>query len=159
MLIVVIEDYAHRIESMDMQIVKESIGTEAIAEMIESRGLLRFESAYVSLATLLKRLRPVAPRIAFNTPPRQTTVPQNPNYSGGSTGTSSSIESKPETYAQDVARDFVKATCLTIGKWLHGIDWINPAAKAYLLPQYVHGTSILTSVVAKMCRSVLVFKV
>jgi hypothetical protein len=117
-----------------MQVVTESRGNNAIVEMLTPLNLLRFETTYISLATLLKRLRPAARTLAFNTPPGQTTVPQNPNYSGGSTGTNSSVESKPETYAQDVARDFLKATCITISKWLEGIQWINPVARAYLSP-------------------------
>jgi hypothetical protein len=44
------------------------------------------------------------------------------HFSGGSTATSSSVESKPETYAQDVARDLLKATYITIGTWLEGME-------------------------------------
>lgn len=118
-----------------MHVVTESRGNNAIIEMLRNRGLPDFTSTYVALATLLKRLRQVARIQPFNTPPRQTTVPQDPNYSGGSTGTSSSVESKPETYAQNVATRFIEATCFTVGKWLEGIEWINPAAKAYLSSQ------------------------
>jgi hypothetical protein len=74
---------------------------------------------------------------AFDTPPGQTTVPGNPSYSGGSTGTSSSLESKPETYAQNVANDFLKIRCLTISDWLEGMGWANPAVSLYLSLQYV----------------------
>jgi hypothetical protein len=118
-----------------MRVVTESRGNNAIVQLLNRLDLIRFESMYVTLATLLKRLRPVTRIQPSNTPPGQNTVPYNPNYSGGSTGTSSSVESKPVTYAQDVARDFLKATCLTIGEWLEGIEWINPAAKAYLSRQ------------------------
>jgi hypothetical protein len=142
-----------------MQIIKESRGSNAIGKMLRGRDLADFKSAYVSLATLLKRLRPIGQNLPFNTPPGQTTVPQNPDFSGGSTGTNSSVESKPEIYAQNVALKFLEATCSTIDRWLEGIEWINPATKAYLLPQYVHGSSmILTLVVAKICQFVLDFK-
>jgi hypothetical protein len=133
-LFAVVESYAKRIESIDMQVITESRGNNAIIEMLCSRDLPDFKSTYVSLATLLKRLRPVARQLAFNTPPGQTTVPQNPTYSSGSTGTNSSVESKPEIYAQNVALKFIEATCFTVSKWLEGIQWINPVARAYLSP-------------------------
>ena len=76
--------------------------------MLRSLDLADFNSTHVSLATLLERLRPAAARqVAFATPPRQTTVPGDPNYSGGSTdstSTNSSSESKAEPYAQNVAK-------------------------------------------------------
>jgi hypothetical protein len=121
-----------------MQALKDSRGSGAIVDMLDRLDLSRFEATYVSLATLLKRLRPAAQKIMFNTPPRQTTVPGDPTYSGGSTGTSSSLESKPETYAQNIAMKFIEATCLTIRKWLDRIEWVAPAAKLCLSPQYVN---------------------
>jgi hypothetical protein len=117
-----------------MQVFTESRGNNAIVEMLHSRDLPHFTSIYISLATVLKRLRPAPQKLHFNTPPGQTTIPQSPNYSGGSTSTNSSVQSKPETYAQNVAMRFIEMTCITIGKWLEGIEWINPAAKAYLSP-------------------------
>jgi hypothetical protein len=136
-LIVVIDSYAQRIESINMHIFKDSGDGSAIIQMLDRLDLLRFEATYLSLASLLKRLRPVKPRILFNTPPGQTTVPGDPNYSGGSIATSSSLESKPEAYAQNVANDFLKATRSSIVKWLGGMEWANPEAKVYLFPQYV----------------------
>jgi hypothetical protein len=121
-----------------MQVIKESRGSNAIQKMLRDRDISDFNSTYVSLATLLKRLQPEAQKITFSTPPGQTTMPQNSNLSGGSTATSSSVESKPETYTQNVAMKFIEATCLTIDKWLEGMEWIKPAANVYLSPQYIN---------------------
>jgi hypothetical protein len=59
--------------------------------------------------------------MAFTTPAGQTTIPEDSNRSGGS---SSSTESKPEIYAQNVAVDFLKATYSTITEWMKNI-WIS----------------------------------
>jgi hypothetical protein len=121
-----------------MQVIKESRGSNAIQKMLRDRDISDFNSTYVSLATLLKRLQPEAQKTTFSTPPGQTTMPQNSNLSGGSTATSSSVESKPETYTQNVAMKFIEATCLTIDKWLEGMEWIKSAANVYLSPQYIN---------------------
>ena len=151
MLIVVIDSYAQRIESVDMAVVKNSKDGNAITEMLDRLDLGRFDTMYLSLESLLTRLRPAKQNPMFNTPPQQTTVPVNPIYSGGSADsadTSSSTESKPELYAQDVAKDFLKATYVTIRKWLVGMEWANPEARLYLSSQYVYKFIILTVVLA-----------
>jgi hypothetical protein len=122
-----------------MQVLKEESNVNtALGTMLESRNLLRFESMYTSLATLLTRLRPANQQIAFHTPPRQTTVPGDPNYSGGSTETSSSLESKAEPYAQNVALRFMEATYFTVSDWIERVRWANPASKVSLSTQYIH---------------------
>jgi hypothetical protein len=133
-----------------MRVVKDSKGSKAITQMLDRLNLFRFEATYSSLASLLKRLRPAKPK-TFNTPPGQTTVPEDPNYSGGSIATNSSLESKPETYAQNVANDFLKATRHSIETWVEGITWTNPEAEVYLFPQYViyYIVLILTIVIPK----------
>ena len=134
----VIESYAQRIESVDMEVLKNCQGNREIFKMLRNLNLVEFNSPYVSLATLLSRLRASThTQIAFATPPRQTTIPQDPNRSGGSTSTSSSTESKPEPYAQNVATKFLEATCTTVADWMEEIEWVNPKAKLYLSPQYV----------------------
>ena len=60
-------------------------------------------------------------------------MPEDPNYSGGSTSSSSSTKSKPEPYAQNVATDFLKATYATAAEWMADIKRINPLSKFYLL--------------------------
>src|SRR5947207_9124502 len=52
--------------------------------------LLEFNSVYEYLATLLARLRrSTHTQIEFATPPGQTTIPRDPNRSGGSTSSPS----------------------------------------------------------------------
>jgi len=106
--------------------------------MLRSLNLLEFHSTYLSLANLLARLRhSTRTQVAFATPPGKTTIPQDPNLSGGSTSSGSSTESKPEPYAQDVATQFLRATYSTVTKWMRRLEWVNPDAKLYLYPQYV----------------------
>jgi len=127
-----------------MNLLKDPDGHPEIFEMLRVLDLKEFNSTYLSLATLVARLRrSTHALVAFATPPGQTTVPQNPTRSGGSTSsssstsTSSSTESKPEPYAQNVATDFLKATYATVAKWMTRLEWVNPHAKLYLCPQYV----------------------
>lgn len=135
------ESYAQRIKSIDMRVLRDSDSNAAIVKMLSRLDLQGFQSTYISLATLLKRLRPVARQVAFATPPKQTTVPGDPNYSGGSTGstsTNSSSESKAEPYVQNVALRFLEATHITVIDWMEGIKWVNPLAKVSLSSQYIH---------------------
>jgi len=124
-----------------MHILKDPDSHPEILEMLSSLNLMGFNSTYLSLGNLLARLRrSTHSQIAFATPPGQTTVPENPNRSSGSTSSTSSgssTESKPEPYAQNVAADFLKATYSTVVKWMTRFEWVNPDAKLYLSPQYV----------------------
>jgi hypothetical protein len=121
-----------------MNILKDCEGNREIFKMLRKLDLVEFNSTYLSLATLLARLRrSTHTQIAFETPPGQTTIPKDPNHSGGSTLSSSSTESKPEPYAQNLATDFLKATYATVTEWMEDIKWINPEPKLYLSPQYV----------------------
>jgi hypothetical protein len=91
-----------------MHVLKDPDSHPEILEMLSSLNLMGFNSTYLSLANLLARLRcSTHNQIAFTTPPGQTTMPENPNRSGGSTSSSSSTKSKPEPYAQNVATDFL----------------------------------------------------
>ena len=124
-----------------MHVLKDPDSHPEIFEMLRRLDLIEFTSTYLSLANLLARLRrSTHSQIAFTTPPGQTTVPENPNRSAGSTSSTSSgssTESKPEPYAQNVATDFIKATYSTVVKWMTRFEWVNPDAKLYLSPQYV----------------------
>ena len=96
--------------------------------------LAEFNSTYLSLASLLARLRRSSQaQITFAMPPGQTTIPEDPNRSGGVT---SSTESKPEPYAQNFALRFLEETYSTIAEWMGGFEWINSDFKLYLYPQY-----------------------
>jgi len=119
-----------------MNHVKNFEGYAKIYRMLETLGLSGFNSVYSSLATLLARRRRSTGinQVVFTTPPGQTTIPEDPNYSGGS---SSSTESRPEIYAQNVAVDFLKATHSTVAEWTENIGWVNPEAKLHLSPQCV----------------------
>jgi hypothetical protein len=120
-----------------MHILKDPENDPEISEMLRRLDLLEFQSAYLSLAKLLIRLRhSTHTQVTFTTPPGQTTIPENPNHSGGSTSSSSSTASKPEPYAQNVATNLLTATHSTISKWMRRFEWVNPDAKLYLSPQY-----------------------
>jgi len=120
-----------------MNVLKDPDSHPEIFEMLRNLDLAEFNSTYLSLANLLARLRrSTHAQVAFATPPGQTTIPQRPNHSGGSKSTTSSTESKPEPYAQNVASKFLEATHSTIEKWMRRFEWANPQAKVYLTPQY-----------------------
>jgi len=117
-----------------MTILKDPDSHPAIFKMLRMLDLSEFNSTYRSLASLLARLRRSSQtQIAFATPPGQTTMPEDPNRSGGST---SSTESKPEPYAQNVAFRFLEDTYSTIAEWMSSFEWINSNSKLYLYPQY-----------------------
>ena len=91
-----------------MNVLKDPESHPAIVKMLRMLDLGEFNSTYRSLASLLARLRRSSQtQITFATSPGQTTMPEDPNRSGGST---SSTESKPELYAQNVAFRFLEDT-------------------------------------------------
>ena len=120
--------------------MKNFEGNAKIFRMLETLGLAGFNSTYSSLTTLLARRRRSTgdTRLVFQTPPGQTTIPEDPDHSGGS---SSSTESKPEINAQNVAVDFLKATHSTVPEWTENIGWVNSEAKLHLSPQYIRTLS------------------
>ena len=124
-----------------MNVLKSCEDNREVFKMLRTLDLGDFKSTYLSLVTLLARLRrSTHAQIAFATPPGQTTIPQDPSRSDGSTSStlsSSSTESKPEPYAQNVATDFLKDTYTSVVEWMGRIEWINPDAKVQLSPQYV----------------------
>src|SRR5438046_1817052 len=74
---------------------------------------IRFEYAYDALIRVLARKTPTAGRPqppVYVTPPGQTTVPANPNFSDSTTCTASSgsSESKPEHYSDLFANMLMK---------------------------------------------------
>jgi len=73
-----------------MTIFKDCEGNREIFKMLNAHDLREFNSTYLSLATVLTRLRrSTRTRIAFAKPPRQTTIPEDPNRSGGLTSSTS----------------------------------------------------------------------
>ena len=129
------------IESVDMHVLKDPDNRPEIFKMLRSLDLTEFNSTYSLLATLLARVRrSTHTQVTFATPPGQTTVPQDPNLSGGSTSTTSSTSSaelKGEPFAQNVATHFISATYSTVAEWMTRLDWVNSHDKLYLSPQYV----------------------
>jgi hypothetical protein len=119
-----------------MTFIKNFKGNAKIISMLRRLNLKEFISTYSSLATLLAQRRRSAGtnQVVFETPPGQTTFPEDPNRSGGS---SSSTESKPELYAQNVAIDFLKTTHSTVAEWMEDIGWVNSEAEIHLSPQSV----------------------
>ena len=125
-----------------MNVIKDPDIDIEISQMLRDLELLEFSTAYSSLATLLARLRrSTHKQIAFGTPPAQTTVPEDPNRSGGSNSSSSSTESKPEPYAQNFASNFISATHFAMARWMKRLTWVNPDTKLYLSPQYSRTSS------------------
>ena len=137
-----------------MHILKDPDSRPEIFKMLRNFDLARFSSTYSSLATLLARLRrSTHTQVTFATPPGQTTVPQDPNLSGGSTSTtssSSSAESKGEPFAQNVATDLLKATYSTVAEWMTRLEWVNPDAKLYLSPQHVTNPNLSVLIIVAL---------
>jgi len=121
-----------------MDVLKVSDNRPEILKMLRRLELSDFIATYSSLARLLARLRHSSShrQLVFETPPQQTTVPEDPNHSGGSKLSSSSTESKPEPFAQNVATDFLNATYNTVVEWMTHLRWVNPAPKLFLDSQY-----------------------
>jgi hypothetical protein len=111
----------------------------ALDQMLSELSLSRFALAYLALGDLLARVHnsiDTAP-VVYRTPPGQTTVPQNPDHTGGSDTSSSSAESKPEPHVNQFASTFLGTAFLTVSKWIQPLGWANPLARAHLKPQYV----------------------
>jgi len=134
----VIDSTAVNIQNVDMSIVKRRGASSESMQMLASRGLLLFAPAYNSLGTLLARVRSsmgTAP-VIYATPPGQTTVPQDPSFSGGSSRSNSSAESKGEPYVNNFATKFLETTFLVISPWVERARWMIPKADAFLFSQY-----------------------
>jgi len=123
-----------------MSIVKSN-DVPLIVEMLERLGLPgEFRPLYMALATLLTRRRQSTQtaRIAFRTPPTQTTVPANPNLTGGSDSSklsNSSSESKGEPYAQNVAIKLLEVAFITTARWVRPREWTRPEANVSFFVQ------------------------
>jgi hypothetical protein len=109
-----------------MSIVKRRGAYPECMQMLTGCGLLQFASAYNSLGTLLPRVRSLTGTVPviYSTPPGQTTVPQDPSFSGGSSGSNSSAQSKGEPYVNNFATEFLKITFLVISPWVGRAQWM-----------------------------------
>jgi hypothetical protein len=134
----VIEKYAQRIESVDVDALRRCDHNQDVFEILDILDLGEFKYAYLSLKTLLTRIRrSTQTPLKFSTPPGQTIVPENSNRSGGSISISSSTESKAEPYSQNLATRFLEATYTTIARLIGRLEWANPIAKVCLSTQYI----------------------
>jgi hypothetical protein len=120
-----------------MNVLKSYDHYRDIVRMLRTLDLGEFSATYRSLRTLLTHLRhSTQTPLVFSTPPGQTTVPENPNHSGGSTSSSSSTESKAEPYSQNFMTKFMDATLTTMVEFMGDLEWANPETKAHLSEQY-----------------------
>lgn len=121
-----------------MDVLKSYDHDRDIVKMLKRLDLGEFSNAYISLITLLARFRrSTQTPLVFSTPPGQTTIPENPNRSGGSTSSSSSTESKAEPYSQNFMTKFMDTTYTTIVELIGGFEWANPETKIRLSEQYI----------------------
>jgi hypothetical protein len=92
-----------------------------------------FIAAYRALIRVLQRPLSTSPTsVPYKTPPHQVTVPANPNLSKeshssmGSTGSSASCESKPESFSERFLDEFVTGVLSSIeDKLAMPIPWLR----------------------------------
>jgi hypothetical protein len=125
--------------SLDMQAVKEH---KIIFENITTWPALRFEPAYEALVSVLAKAPRVGPssdgtcrqeqtQDPQKTPPNQSTVPANPNYSGS---TASSSDSKAETFTDRFVDRFVESTIYSLREITRNMPWLASHRGFYLSP-------------------------
>jgi hypothetical protein len=125
------------IEALDMDAVKaRRVNFEALGW-----PAYYFDAAYKALVRVIQRpLELHPPAQPYNTPPRQTTVPANPNLSKESdmsTGSSASCESKPEPFTERFMDEFVTGVLASIQNQLAmPIPWLNKDDGFYLSMEY-----------------------
>jgi len=90
-----------------------------------------FGIAYTALSSLMERRESFA-QWEYQTPPHQTTVPADPNFSGGSVVSKSSSDSKGEPYVQTFADRFIDSALTTLQPYLDDLDWIDPRYTPHL---------------------------
>ena len=117
--------------SLDMQQVQNR---KVDFDDIEDWPAVRFETSYDALIRVLARLTPSSfsrqPRQPVHiTPPSQTTILVDPNFSSS---TASSSESKPEHFTDLLAHEFVQASLKVLKSITGNIPWLNPDLGFYL---------------------------
>jgi len=104
---------------------------------LKSWPALLFVRAYKALINVLYKPTPPSPKLsllpshAVYTPPNQTTIPPNPNFSKESNlsaASSSSAASKAEHFTERFADAFIEASFESILDELgRGIPWLDPS--------------------------------
>jgi hypothetical protein len=115
-------------------------------ENVTSWPALRFERTYRALINVLYKptssAKPIIQpsNIAF-TPPNQTTVPADPNFSKESTistGSTSSAASKAEHFTEKFADAFIEASFESISRQLgENIPWLDPRRQFRLIFPFI----------------------
>lgn len=121
-------------QALNMQDVKDH---RVRFDRLQGWPAIRFEYAYDALVRVLARKSPAArppqPPL-YVTPPGQTTVPANPNFSDSTTSmaSSGSSESKSEHYTDLFANYYIAATLKVVQNVTTDIRWLNPSLGFYL---------------------------
>jgi hypothetical protein len=113
--------------------------------------IYRFEKFYDDFSEVLRKNLPLnAPRAVSQTitPPLQSTVPPDPQYSSSSTTSTSSKESKPEHHARDAAYSYLWATVKSMGDQLEKFTWYC-GGDVQLKPTFLNSVIWLTIVLNK----------
>ena len=117
------------IQALDMNAIKNDT---LDFEDLKSWPALLFVRAYDSLMNVLYKPIPSTPTPsnAPFTPPNQTTIPANPNFSKESSlsaASGSSAASKAEHFTQKFADAFIEASFKAIQRSLDGLSWLDPS--------------------------------
>jgi hypothetical protein len=97
-------------------------------------SMSQFKNFYIDFSQVLRKNLPLNTPTMISqtvTPPLQTTIPPNPQYSSSSadstdsTNSTSSKESKPEHHAQAAANGFLYSTVITIEEALEKLAWYH----------------------------------
>jgi hypothetical protein len=95
-------------------------------EVSDNPSISLFSKFYDDLTQIVRKNLPAETQAAISqsfTPPNQTTIPSNPQYSSSSTGSGSSRESKPEHHTQTAANAFLYANLKSIETQLKRFAW------------------------------------
>ena len=122
-----IENISRQISSLDM------VKVANLSVDLEELNLAYFGIAYQALITLLEKRQAKTPAADFQTPPGQTTIPANPNFSGES---GSSAESKPEYFPHTFADRFIGACYLAVQRQIGGLTWMHQQCRPQLSIPY-----------------------
>jgi hypothetical protein len=89
-------------------------------------SMVQFKKFYMDFSQVLRKNLPLSPPTMTSqtvTPPLQTTIPPDPQYSSSSTTSTTSRDSKAEHYTQAAANDFLYSTVASIEDPLEKFAW------------------------------------
>jgi hypothetical protein len=117
------------IDALDLKaIANKTLDLDTLSLMMGSLSLVMgsFVTANRELLKIIQRRE--ASTLEPRTPPAQTTIPSNPNFSGESTDSSnswSSSDSKAEHFTHQFAYQFINASLIAVEKQLGTIPWLK----------------------------------